>query len=74
MPNDEPRRDPPPLTDPLAEARWAQVRGDEDGIRNGGTTETRLDRKAATGEGSPQAGEEGGSGITGGMGDPGGER
>jgi hypothetical protein len=66
----EDRTEPRRVIDPLGEARWEQVRGDEEGFRSGETTETHLDRRSAA---SPNT-EDCGNDLTGGMGDPGGER
>jgi sporulation protein YlmC with PRC-barrel domain len=62
------------VVDPLAEARWGQVRGDEEGIRSGETTETDLSGADVPGDAGLGGDAGAREGITGGMGDPGGER
>jgi hypothetical protein len=64
-----------PMVDPLAEARWGQVRGDEEGILNGDTTEVHPADDTGIAPPLPGADTDPAiGGLTGGMGDPGGER
>jgi hypothetical protein len=71
------------VVDPLAEARWEQVRGDEAGIRrewSGGSAPEGVTRPTEPGGSSGAApsldsdNDIARNGLTGGMGDPGGER